>query len=77
MDGMVYGGRDTPELTSLGKGLSTLISLIFKTKTNLFVVKRFLSLRWWYRAAWQKEIMQNCGLECVTVHVTACVCSLQ
>lgn len=75
-DGVWRAGH--PRANKFGKRLEhNLISLIFKTKPNLFVVKRFLSLRWWYRAAWQKKIMQNCGLECVTVHVTACVCSLQ
>lgn len=73
---VLYGGWDTPELTSLGRGLNT-ISLFFITKPKLFVVKSFSSLGWWYRAAWQKEVIKNRGSQCGTVHVTALVCSLQ
>lgn len=67
-----------PRADKFGKRLEhNLISLIFKTKPNFFVVKRFLSLGWCYRAAWQKEVIQNCGSQCGTVHVTTLVCSLQ
>lgn len=55
-----------------GKRLEhNLISLIFKTKPKLFVLKRFLSLGWCYRASWQKEGTQNCGAQ---VWHCACYC---